>query len=243
MNGKTETKSEIRARIDELKKTAGMTTDQVESRMLKLERQLEEAFEDLSTTVLKSHQALCEVKRMGEKEAYGHDPALYYALGLCGEAGELANNIVKAMRFGPGMRKRFVEAIRNELPDVMIYAYILAHTHDIDLPSLVSQKASVVVQRAKSGYYGGPLHDKPPPTSAPMPSSMDPDTIDDPSEYDLMCCEDLDTLSRPAKKPSDNWEFYKFPLSGTRCSVCGELQRTTLNGPACRHNHAILHPR
>lgn len=155
MDGKTETKSEIRARIDELKRLQSMSD--VSERIGELESQLKLADEDMSVAILQSHRALCATKKMGEKEAYGHDPALYYAMGTVGEAGELANKIVKAMRHGPDAHSLFIPAIESELPDVIIYAFILAHTHNINLPRLVNAKAGVVVQRALDGYYGGPL--------------------------------------------------------------------------------------
>ena len=162
MNNSIETKSEIRARIDELNslkiKFHGDDLLWVETRIKGLESQLEVADEDISVSIIESHRALCAVKNMGEKEAYGHDPALYYSLGICGEGGELANNIVKAMRFGPGAREKFIPAIESELPDVVIYSYILAYTHDINLTKLVSEKAKVVVERALNGYYGGPIN-------------------------------------------------------------------------------------
>lgn len=171
MNGATETKSEIRARIDELDKldfklSAMSGPDSIYDAIaeLKLRRKelckdLEAAEEDISTSILDSHRALCKVKNMGEKEAYGHDPALYYALGVCGEAGEMANAIVKAMRYGPNARERYIPAIKSELPDVIIYAHVLAHTHDINLNQLVGEKANIVIKRAMDGYYGGKLHE------------------------------------------------------------------------------------
>lgn len=167
MNGTNETKSEIRARLDELNRIhqllqeallCSRVEDDIERRMTELRQTLEAAEEDVSVSILDSHRALCKAKHMGEKEAYGHDPALYYALGVCGEAGEMANAIVKAMRYGSEARSRYVSAIQSELPDVIIYAHVLAHTHDINLPQLVSEKAAIVIERAMSGYYGGPLH-------------------------------------------------------------------------------------
>jgi len=158
-----ESKREIRARIDELKKiypeiSDGSLSVQVLRRLAELERMSESAEEDMSVSIINSHKALCKAKNMGENEAYGHDPALYYALGICAEAGELANNIVKAMRWGSNARERYIPAIVSELPDVIIYSHILAYTHDIDLPKLVSEKSAIVVERAASGYYGGVIH-------------------------------------------------------------------------------------
>jgi len=165
MNGLVETKSEIRARIDELQKVreafhssllASKLEDDVERRMKELYRALESAEEDLSASIIRSHKAICEVKQMGEKDAYGNDPAMYYTLGICGEAGEMANAIVKARRNGED-QARVLEAVKSELPDVIVYSYVLAHVLDIDLSKLVNDKVEIVIKRAREGYYGEPL--------------------------------------------------------------------------------------
>ena len=165
MNGTVETKSEIRARIEELQKlkeefwssrTADVVEETIEKRLKELRTQLEAAEEDLSSSIIRSHKAICKVKQMDEKAAYGNDPAMYYTLGICGEAGEMANAIVKASRNGAD-RAKVLEAVKSELPDVVIYSYVLAYVLDIDLSKLVNEKIEVVIQRANSGYYGAPL--------------------------------------------------------------------------------------
>ena len=94
---------------------------------------------------------------MKEDEAYGQDPAMYYTLAICGEAGEMGNKIVKALRNGndPDGAKK---AIISELPDIIIYSAVLAHVLKIDLTNLVNDKVNVVIKRAKNGYYGGALN-------------------------------------------------------------------------------------
>lgn len=166
MNGIHETKSEIRARIDELNKlmmhlgpwTPGeeVSRDKIQARYEELQRALETAEEDLSSSIIRSHKAICEAKQMDEKAAYGNDPALYYTLGICGEAGEMANALVKAQRNGFDKAKA-LEAVKSELPDVVIYSYVLAHVLDIDLSNLVNEKVEVVIRRAREGYYGNKL--------------------------------------------------------------------------------------
>ena len=37
--------------------------------------------------------------------------------------------------------------------------------------------------------------------------------------------------------------FEEYPLSGTQCSVCGELQRSTVGGLSCVHGHGGAEPR
>ena len=167
MNGIHETKSEIRARIDELKRLEeellagrGHNLDEaifaIEARQKALEKSLASAEEDLSSSIIRSHKAICEAKQMDEKAAYGNDPALYYTLGICGEAGEMANALVKAQRNGYD-REKALEAVKSELPDVVIYSYVLAHVLDIDLSNLVNEKVEVVIRRARDGYYGKSL--------------------------------------------------------------------------------------
>lgn len=161
-----ETKSEIRARIDELQRIVGVLqigepedealAKWLGGRLVDLSGQLESAEEDLFQSVIRSHVAVCAAKKMDEKAAYGQDPAMYYSLAICGEAGEMGNKIVKALRNGndPDACRR---AVISELPDVFIYGAVLAYVLDIDLTKLVNDKVDVVIQRAESGYYGGPL--------------------------------------------------------------------------------------
>ena len=165
MNGVHETKSEIRARIDEIQKireefwsrySADRVEETIEKRLHQLQGALEAAEEDLSSSILRSHKAICKVKQMDEKAAYGNDPAIYYTLGICGEAGEMANAIVKAQRNGADKQK-VLEAVLSELPDVIIYSYVLAYVLDIDLSKLVNEKVEIVIDRAIKGYYGEPL--------------------------------------------------------------------------------------
>jgi NTP pyrophosphatase (non-canonical NTP hydrolase) len=131
-------------------------TDALIRRAEELAKGLEEAQEDLFKSVIQSHKVLCHFKDMEEDAAYGQDPAMYYTMGVCGEAGEMANKIVKALRNGndPEAARR---AVVSELPDVFIYGAVLAHVLGIDLTRLVNEKVQVVMDRARSGYYGGPL--------------------------------------------------------------------------------------
>jgi len=164
MNGVHETKSEIRARIEEIQKireefwgiTANQIEDTIERRLKQLREELEVAEEDLSSSILRSHTAVCKAKNMSEKAAYGNDPAVFYSMAVSAESGELLNKIVKAQRDGNNKQKVF-EAVLSELPDVIIYSFILAHVLDINLLKLVSEKVEIVIDRANKGYYGGPL--------------------------------------------------------------------------------------
>lgn len=165
MNGTAESKSEIQARIEELRSimnklipepNAASVRNTINSRIVELELLQRQAVEDIHTSILESHKAICNAKNMGEKEAYGNNPALYYTLAIAGECGEMANSIVKNCRNGYNAES-VLDSIKSELPDVVIYSFILAHVMGIDISMLVSDKCKTVVARAESGYYGGPL--------------------------------------------------------------------------------------
>ncbi|HEY8094991.1 MAG TPA: hypothetical protein VIE65_02715 [Methylobacter sp.] len=159
-----ETKSEIRARLDELNQLAGRLDPDTDDKIMRyindrrdiLNIKLEASAEDLFRSVVRSHEAVCAAKQMDERAAYGQDPAMYYTLAICGEAGEMGNKIVKALRNGNDP-KAAKNAIMSELPDIFIYGAVLAYVLDIDLTRLVNEKVQIVIERADSGYYGGPL--------------------------------------------------------------------------------------
>lgn len=225
-------------RIPELRKEIVKMIDQAE-----VDREM--AVEDIFSSVIRSHKAICAIKKMDEKAAYGWDPAIYYTCGVAAEGGEMLNKVVKAMRDG-GLQEKLLKAIKSELPDVIIYSFVLAYVLEIDLMRLVNEKVEVVIKRAENGHYGGPLPSSPPDMIKRRPEGTfpyDPDMIDDPSEYDIMCCEDLDALPRPARRPPDSREFHEFPLSGTKCSVCGEPQRNTPSGLLCAKGHGGAPPK
>lgn len=158
-----ESKAELRARLDELRLMASeddiAVRAYVRRRTAELTSQMSGAEEDNLRSVVRSHVAICEAKGMDEKDAYGQDPALYYSLAICGEAGEMGNKIVKGLRNGNDPDAS-VRAIESELPDVFIYGFVLAHVLEIDIVKLVNEKVDVVIQRALDGYYGGKLPDK-----------------------------------------------------------------------------------
>lgn len=161
----SETKSEVIARIAELERSfsqTAMTRSQAAyfSRRLKeLQELAAKAPEDMAASVVRSHVAVCRAKRMSRKAAYGQDPAVYYSLAIAGEAGEMGNKIVKALRNGDDSRA-CKKAVVSELPDVFIYGFVLANVLGIDIVDLVNKKVDVVIKRAETGYYGGPLSRK-----------------------------------------------------------------------------------
>jgi NTP pyrophosphatase (non-canonical NTP hydrolase) len=162
------TKKEVLAKIQELRdlkitlpkdfeRLNGMNIyEKIDERISNLEKNLDSADEDIMDLILKSHKVICKVKNMGEKEAFGNDPAIYYSLALSGEIGELANELTKTTRAnGSADDKR--KALEKELADIVIYSFILAYTTDINLYELVKKKTDIVSQRALDGYYGGPI--------------------------------------------------------------------------------------
>lgn len=110
--------------------------------------------DSLQDSVMESHSILCEIKGMGVNDAFGNDPAIFYGLALAGECGELANNLIKAMRVG-GTKEAKYQAICSEIADVYIYTILLAQTNEIDLEQTVRDKVKIIIERARSGYYGG----------------------------------------------------------------------------------------
>ncbi len=162
----TETKAELTARIEELHSVSEMLTGvspALERKLIKRMKALlaarEAAPEDMAASVVRSHVAVCRAKKMSRKAAYGQDPAVYYSLAIAGEAGEMGNKIVKALRNGNDPRA-CKKAVVSELPDVFIYGFVLANVLGIDIVDLVNKKVDVVIKRAATGYYGGPLKKK-----------------------------------------------------------------------------------
>lgn len=118
----------------------------------------DQAIPDMVFSVLEAHESLCAVKKMGPKEAFGHNPAVFYGLALNGECGELSGSLIKVIRLH-GTRDQEIAAVRAEIADILIYAILLAWTNDIDPNKIVSEKSKIVIERAISGYYGGALHE------------------------------------------------------------------------------------
>lgn len=158
------TKAEVLAALEEVRFFGESTWSSlsppleklVEERERALRAELETAPEDNLRSVIRSHAAICKAKGMDERAAYGQDPAMYYSLAICGEAGEMGNKIVKGLRNGNDPDAS-VRAIESELPDVFIYGFVLAYVLGIDIVKLVNEKVDVVIQRAIDGYYGGKL--------------------------------------------------------------------------------------
>ncbi len=73
----------------------------------------------------------------------------FLAMGLCGEAGELANFVKKRWRDGDGHN----EAICYEIADVCAYAFMLAHTMGMtpeDLVETIAEKQRVFIAKMQA---------------------------------------------------------------------------------------------
>jgi NTP pyrophosphatase (non-canonical NTP hydrolase) len=82
---------------------------------------------------------------------------LYYAaLGLAGEAGEVANKIKKLMRDrGETLPDDARAAIADELGDVLWYAAMLAHELKVPLEDVATSNLATLRDRAARGAIGG----------------------------------------------------------------------------------------
>ena len=89
--------------------------------------------------------------------AYPRDVALAYpALGLAGEAGEVADHIKKVFRDDAGVvdpERR--ERIADELGDVLWYIAQLATELDLELEDIAAGNLAKLASRAKRGVISG----------------------------------------------------------------------------------------
>jgi len=81
---------------------------------------------------------------------------LYPALGLAGEAGEVANKVKKLIRDGPdGRPKDWREQISSEIGDVLWYCAALATDLNLTLGMIASQNEKKLLARKNAGTIGG----------------------------------------------------------------------------------------
>jgi len=76
----------------------------------------------------------------------------YAALGLTGEAGEIANKIKKYMRGEGDLNK---VALIDELGDVCWYLFELCHLLEVDFASVLAQNAEKLRSRQERGVIQG----------------------------------------------------------------------------------------
>jgi len=88
------------------------------------------------------------------EEGEGSPAALAYtALGLTGEAGEVANKVKKLLRDGDQPELR--QAIIDELGDVLWYVAMTAHELAIPLDEVAARNLDKLQQRQQTGTIGG----------------------------------------------------------------------------------------
>jgi len=81
---------------------------------------------------------------------------LYPALGLAGEAGEVANKVKKLVRDGTSsLPKEWKEQIGSEIGDVLWYCAVLADDLGISLGKIASENETKLQDRRKRGMISG----------------------------------------------------------------------------------------
>jgi len=82
---------------------------------------------------------------------------VYPALGLCGEAGEVAEKIKKVIRDGVdyGYEEEFKAELTKELGDVLWYVAALASDLDISLNEIAEKNVQKLASRKKRNKIGG----------------------------------------------------------------------------------------
>ena len=87
---------------------------------------------------------------------------VYPALGLCGEAGKVAEKIKKGIRDGldnyglnPYQKKQFKEELTKELGDVLWYIAALASDLNISLDDVAENNVQKLASRKKRNMIGG----------------------------------------------------------------------------------------
>lgn len=76
----------------------------------------------------------------------------YMTMGMCGEAGEIANKVKKVMRDG---KQLDLEDIKHELGDVLWYVAGLATVLGIDLEEVAQANLDKLKSRKERGVIGG----------------------------------------------------------------------------------------
>jgi NTP pyrophosphatase (non-canonical NTP hydrolase) len=85
-----------------------------------------------------------------------HHRVLYPALGLASEAGEVAGKIKKVLRDQSGDFGRApIEAIKDELGDVLWYVAVLAGDLGLSLEAIAAANLDKLASRQQRGRLGG----------------------------------------------------------------------------------------
>lgn len=85
----------------------------------------------------------------------------YPALGIAGEAGEVADKLKKVIRDNDGVLTDPVrDAVAKELGDVMWYVSVLAYELDYDLETIAQQNLDKLASRQQRGVLTGSGDDR-----------------------------------------------------------------------------------
>ncbi len=85
----------------------------------------------------------------------------YPALGLCGEAGEVAEKVKKMVRDDDGvLTEERRAALSKELGDVLWYVAQVATEAGLDLDAVAQQNLAKLASRAERGALGGSGDDR-----------------------------------------------------------------------------------
>ena len=81
---------------------------------------------------------------------------LYPALGLAGEAGEVANKVNKIMRDGvPKVPSAWKHQLASEIGDVLWYCAVLASDLNVSLGTIAAQNIEKLERRKRTGTLQG----------------------------------------------------------------------------------------
>lgn len=101
-------------------------------------------------------------KHTAETAIYPKETALYYtALGLAGEAGEVANKVKKILRdYGGKLSLDQGDAIGKEIGGVLYYCSELASALGLDLGYIAEQNIKILADRKRRGTLQGSGDDR-----------------------------------------------------------------------------------
>jgi NTP pyrophosphatase (non-canonical NTP hydrolase) len=95
-------------------------------------------------------------KKAAKAAFYEKDDVIYLALGITGEAGEVADHIKKMLRDDNGkLTKKRKEALVKELGDVLWYVAKMAGRLDVDLNDVAKINLKKIADRVERGKQHG----------------------------------------------------------------------------------------
>ena len=104
---------------------------------------------------------LIRIKDQQQPQAIYTDKVVYPALGLVGEAGEVANKVKKVLRDKDGVfTSEDRDAIAKQIGDVLWYCAALATDLELTLGYIASQNELKLSKRKANGTIGGSGDDR-----------------------------------------------------------------------------------